>query len=152
MVEQKLAQMGLALPVPPKPVAAYVPGIRVGNLIYTSGQIPFVNGELPFKGRLGESLSVAEGYEAARVCALNCLGVVKALAGDLDKVRQIVRVTGYVSSADNFTDQPKVVNGASELLQVLFGERGQHARTAVGVNTLPLNAACEVELIVLVAD
>ncbi len=149
-IEAKLKEMGLELPVAPKPVAAYVPAVRVGDFVYTSGQIPFVNGELKFKGKVGKDVSEAEAYEAAKVCVLNCLSVIKAQIGSLDNVEQVVKVVGFVNSAAGFSMQPKVINGASELLGVLFGEKGQHARSAVGVNELPLDAACEVELIVKV--
>lgn len=146
--EKKLQEMGLAVPEAPKPVAAYVPGVKVGEFIYTSGQIPLVKGELKYKGKIGETVSVEDGYEAAKVCALNCLGVIKNLIGDLDKIEQVVKVVGFVNSADGFNMQPKVINGASELLGAVFGEKGAHARSAVGVNELPLDSACEVELIV----
>ncbi len=147
-VEKKLQELGLKIPEAPKPVAAYVPGVITGDLIYTSGQIPLVKGELKYKGKVGKDLSPEQAYEAAQICALNCLAVVKGLAGNLDRVEQIVKVVGYVNSADDFTAQPQVVNGASELLGKIFGEKGAHARSAVGVNSLPLDATCEVELVV----
>src|SRR5690606_1166209 len=149
-LEQRLREMGLELPAVPAPVAAYIPGVRSGQLIFTSGQLPMVQGELRYKGRLGENLTVEEGYEAARICALNALAVVKELAGDLAAVERIVKVVGYVNSTDDFTHQPQVINGASELLGELLGEAGRHARAAVGVNTLPLGAAVELEMIVQV--
>ncbi len=149
-IEKKLKEMGLELPAAPKPVAAYVPAVKVGDYVYTSGQIPFVNGELVFKGKVGKDLDESQGYEAAKVCVLNCLSVIKAQIGSLDNIEQVVKVVGFVNSADGFTMQPKVINGASELLGALFGEKGQHARSAVGVNELPLSAACEVEMIVKV--
>ena len=149
-IEKKAQAMGLAIPEAPKPVAAYAPGVKSGDMIYTSGQLPIVNGELKYKGKVGAEVSEEAGYEAAQACALNCLGVVKGLIGDLDLIEQIVKVTGYVNSADGFTMQPKVINGASELLQELLGAKGIHARCALGVNELPLNAACEVEMIVRV--
>jgi len=147
-VEQKARELGLAIPEPPKPVAVYVPGIITGGFVYTSGQIPLVGGELKFKGKVGAEVSLEEGYEAAKLCALNCLGVIKELVGDLDRIEQVVKVTGFVNSAPDFTMQPKVVNGASELLGALFGDRGRHARSAVGAVSLPLDAACEVEMVV----
>lgn len=147
-IEAKLKTMGLELPAAPKPVAAYVPAVKVDNFVYTSGQIPFVNGELKFKGKVGKDLTEAEAYEAAKVCVLNCLSVIKAEIGELDRIERIVKVVGFVNSAAGFSMQPKVINGTSELLGELFGEKGQHARSAVGVNELPLDAACEVELIV----
>lgn len=149
-IEAKLKEMGLALPAAPKPVAAYVPAVKAGDYVYTSGQIPFVNGELVFKGKVGKEINESQGYEAAKVCALNCLSVIKAQVGSLDNIEQVVKVVGFVNSADGFNMQPKVINGASELLGALFGEKGQHARSAVGVNELPLGAACEVEMVVKV--
>ena len=147
-IEDKLRQMDLELPEPPAPVAAYVPAIRTGNLVYVSGQIPRVRGEVQFRGHLGSDLSVEDGRAAARLCALNALAAVKKEIGDLDRVSRIVKVTGFVSSAAGFTDQPKVVDGASVFLNELLGERGQHSRSAVGVNELPLGVAVELEMIV----
>lgn len=146
--EAKLKEMGLELPEAPKPVAAYVPAVKVGEYVYTSGQIPFVNGELKYKGKVGGGVSEAEAYEAAKICALNCLSVVKAQIGTLDNIEKIVKLTGFVSSAPGFNMQPKVVNGASELVGQIFGDAGQHARSAVGVNELPLDSTVEVEMIV----
>lgn len=148
MFEEKLKEMGLTLPQVAKPVAAYVPAVQVEKYVYTSGQIPFVDGELKYKGRVGGDLSDKEGYEAARVCALNCLSAIKSVAGSLDNIERIVKVTGFVNSAPGFSGQPGVINGASELLGQVFGEAGSHARAAVGVSELPLNAAVEVEMIV----
>lgn len=148
MIEKKLQEMGLELPVAPKPVAAYVPAVQSDNLVFTAGQIPFLNGELKYKGKLGKDLTVEEGYEAAKLCALNCLSVIKAVIGDLDRIEQIVKLNGFVNSVPEFSDQPKVINGASELVANLFGESGKHARAAVGSINLPMNAACEVEMIV----
>ena len=146
--EERLASAGVVIPDVPLPLAAYVPGLVSGNLAYTSGQLPMADGQLVFKGRLGENASVEDGYAAARQCACNCLGVVKALIGDLDRVKRVIKVVGFVNSAADFEAQPKVINGASELLQLAFGEAGTHARSAVGVAALPLGAMCEVELIV----
>lgn len=147
-VEEKLVSVGVVVPDVPLPLAAYVPGLISGNMVYTSGQLPMVNGQLAFKGRLGENVSVEDGYAAAKQCACNCLGVVKALIGDLDRVKRVVKVVGFVNSTADFEAQPKVINGASELLQAAFGEAGAHARSAVGVAALPLGAMCEVEIIV----
>lgn len=150
-VEEKIKEMGLSLPAAPKPVAAYVPAVATGDgYVYTSGQIPFVNGELVFRGKVGRELDEAQGYVAAQICALNCLSVIKAAVGSLDRIERVVKVTGFVASAPGFNAQPKVVNGASELLGKLFGAAGEHARSAVGVSELPLDAACEVEMIVKV--
>lgn len=150
--ETRVKELGIEIPEPPKPVAAYIPGVVADNYIYTSRQIPLVKGELSYKGKLGAELSLEEGYEAARICAVNCLGVIKSLAGSLDKIERIVKVTGFVSSAPGFIDQPKVINGASELLAAIFGEEGRHARSAVGVAELPLGAAVEVEMVVKVSQ
>ncbi|MZP30158.1 RidA family protein [Heliobacterium undosum] len=149
-VEAKLQELGLTLPEAPKPVAAYVPSVKAGDFIYTSGQIPFVNGELKYKGKVGKDLTAEKAYEAAKVCCLNCLGVIKGQVGDLNQVKKIVKVVGFVNSAPGFQGQPGVINGASELLGQVFGDKGQHARSAVGVNELPLDAAVEVEMIVQV--
>ena len=151
-VEDRLRQMALELPPPPTPVAAYLPAVRSGNLVFVSGQIPREKGELKYRGHVGSSLSLEDGRAAARICALNALAAVKQEIGDLDRVQRIVKVTGYVASAAGFTDQPKVVDGASVLLNELLGEKGQHARAAVGVNELPLGAVVELEMIVEVAS
>lgn len=147
-VEDKLHEMGLELPVAPSPVAAYVPCVRTGNLVFVSGQVPRLKGELAYRGHIGESLTVGDGMAAARICALNALSVVKNEIGSLDRIRRIVKVTGFVSSAPGFQQQPKVVDGASVFLGELLGERGKHARAAVGVNELPLGVAVELEMIV----
>jgi len=149
-VEKKALALGLTIPEAPKPVAAYVPGVKSGDLIYTSGQLPIVAGELKYKGTVGDDVSEEAGYEAAKTCALNCLGVIKGIIGDLDMIEQVVKVTGFVNSAPGFAMQPKIINGASDTLVALFGEKGLHARSAVGVKGLPLNSACEVEMIVRV--
>lgn len=151
-VEKKLQELGLTVPEAPAPVAAYVPGVKVGGYVYTSGQIPLVNGQMAYQGKVGDTKTLEDGYAAAQVCVLNCLGVVKSLIGDLDKIEQVVKVVGFVNSAAGFNMQPKVINGASELLGQILGDQGKHARSAVGVNELPLDATCEVELIVKVRD
>lgn len=148
MYEAKLSELGIRLPQVPKPVAAYVPAVLVEKFIFTSGQIPFVDGELIYKGKVGGELSESQGYEAAKICVINCLSAIKELAGGLDNIERIVKVTGFVNSAPGFVGQPKVINGASELLGEIFGEAGRHARAAVGVSELPLDAAVEVEMIV----
>ncbi len=147
-IEQRIEEMGLTLPEVPAPLAAYVPGQKTGRFIFTAGQLPLQGGELKYKGKLGQDYSVEEGYEAAKICLLNCLGVIKKIAGDLDKVKQVVKINGFVNSDPNFTDQPKVLNGASELCVELFGKNGEHARAAVGSVSLPMGAAVEVEMIV----
>lgn len=149
-IEEKIKSLGLEIPDAPKPVAAYVPAVKVDNFVYTSGQLPFANGELKYKGKVGKDVKEEDAYQAARVCILNCLSVIKGVVGDLDKVEQVIKVNGFVASAPGFEGQPKVINGASELLGEIFGEKGQHARVAVGVNELPMNATCEIEMIVKV--
>ena len=146
--EARIKELNLSIPAPPKPVAAYVPTVTTGNHIYTSGQVPLVEGKLLYKGKLGEDISVNDGYQAARICALNCLGALKEALGSLDKIQRVVKVTGFVNSPGSFSDQPKVINGASDLLVDIFGDRGRHARSAVGVSSLPLGAAVEVEMMV----
>lgn len=148
--ELKLKELGIELPQAPKPVAAYVPAVQAGGFVYTSGQITMVQGELKYKGKLGKDLAVEEGYQAARICALNALSAIRDVVGSLDNIEQIVKVVGFVNSAEGFTEQPKVINGASDLLKEIFGAAGQHARSAVGVNELPLDTAVEVEMIVKV--
>ena len=147
-IEDKLRQMGLELPEPPKPVASYVPCVRTGNLVFVSGQIAREKGVLRFSGHVGGNLTLEEGKQAARLCALNALSAVKQEVGSLERIRRIVKLTGFVACAAGFLDQPKVVDGASVLLIELFGEKGQHARAAVGVSELPLGSAVEVEMIV----
>lgn len=144
-VAQRLADLGLVLPEVPAPVAAYVPALRAGSLIYTSGQLPFVNGELMHAGLVGAEVSANDAVACARQCALNALAAVATQAG-LDGVRA-VKVVGFVASAPGFTAQPQVINGASELIGDVLGEHGVHARSAVGVAALPLNAPVEVEVI-----
>ncbi|MBE3588743.1 MAG: RidA family protein [Thermoanaerobacteraceae bacterium] len=152
MFEARLKELGIELPAVPRPVASYVPAVKTGRFVFTSGQIPFVNGELRYKGKVGGGLSEEDGYQAARVCVLNCLSAIKQVAGSLDNIERIVKVTGFVNSAPGFNRQPFVINGASDLLGEIFGEAGYHARSAVGVNELPLDAAVEVELIVKLKD
>ena len=145
---QKLKELGLTLPEVAKPVAAYIPAVRTDSIVYSSGQLPMAAGTLKYKGRMGDNISLEEADEAARMCAMNALAAVCAEAGGIDAIERIVRVTGYVNSTPEFTEQPKVVNGASELMLAIFGDAGRHARSAVGVSSLPLGAPVEVELIV----
>jgi enamine deaminase RidA (YjgF/YER057c/UK114 family) len=149
--EQRLAELGLPLPEVAAPVAAYVPALRSGNYVYTSGQLPMVDGSIVATGKVGAGIDAEQAKELARTCALNALAAVKAEIGDLANVRQVVKVVGFVASAPDFTGQPGVVNGASELLGEVFGDGGRHARSAVGVAVLPLDAPVEVELVVEVA-
>ena len=132
----------------PKPLAAYVAALKVDKLVFTAGQIPSVKGELKYKGKLGKDIMIDEGRKAAEVCALNCLAAVKGVINNLDSIEQIVKLTVFVNSTENFTNQPQVANGASELLEKIFGGKGKHVRSAVGVNELPLDAAVEIEMIV----
>ena len=146
--QERLTDLGLTLPEAPKPVAAYVPSVRTGNLLYISGQLPFRDGQLIAIGPVPSAVSIEQAQEAARQCVLNALAVLaEAVGGDLDRVRRIVRLGVFVASDPTFTDQPKVANGASELLQDIFGDLGRHARAAVGSVALPLGASVEVEMI-----
>ncbi len=148
MIEEKIKELGFELPGTPKPVAAYIPAIRSKDLVYTAGQIPMVKGDLKYKGKVGTDIELEDAQKAAEICALNCLAAVKGIAGNLDKIERIIKLTVFVNSADGFTEQPKVANGASELVGKILGENGKHARSAVGVSELPLNAAVEIEMIV----
>jgi enamine deaminase RidA (YjgF/YER057c/UK114 family) len=149
-IEARLIELGFPLPEVAKPVAAYVPSVVTGNLCFTSGQLPFVNGALPAAGKVGSGeglVDPAVAKDLARLCALNALAALKLSIGDLDRVTRIVKVVGFVASVPEFTGQPGVINGASEFLGEVFGEAGIHARSAVGVPVLPLDSAVEVELI-----
>ena len=146
--EQRLAELGLTLPPVPAPVAAYIPSVRSGAYVFTSGQVPMVDGALQVTGKVGAEVSAEQAKELARTAVLNAIAAVHAEVGDLSRVRRIVKVVGYVASAPDFTGQPGVVNGASELLGEVFGDAGRHARSAVGVAVLPLDAPVEIELIV----
>ncbi|MFM9032680.1 MAG: RidA family protein [Mycobacterium sp.] len=147
---RRLAELGITLPAVAAPLAAYVPAVRTGNLVYTSGQLPMKGGKPTHFGKVGAEVSPEDGKAAARTCALNALAAIEALVG-VDSVARVVKVVGFVASAPDFTGQPGVVNGASELLGEVFGDAGAHARSAVGVAALPLDAPVEVELIVEVA-
>ena len=147
-IESKLKSLGLELPAIPKPLAAYIPAKQSGKLVFTAGQLPMLNGELILKGLLGKDVEIEEANNAARICTLNALAAIKGVIGDLDKIKQIVKVVGYVASLPTFTQQPAVINGASELLLEIFGDEGKHARSAVGMAVLPLNASVEIELTV----
>jgi len=149
--ERTLIELGLALPPPPKPVATYIPAVLAGDLLFLSGVLPLRDGKLVLEGKLGRELTVAQGYEAASIALLNALAIIRHELGSLDRVRQVVRMTGHVASADGFVQQPAVLNGASDLLVRIFGEAGKHARVALGAAELPLNAPVEIELIIQVA-
>jgi enamine deaminase RidA (YjgF/YER057c/UK114 family) len=148
VVASRLAELGLTLPEVVPPLAAYQPAVRSGNYVYTSGQLPMVKGELAAAGKVGAEVSPERAKELAAVCALNALAAVTSVAGDLDRIARVVKVVGFVASAPSFTGQPAVVNGASELLGEVLGEKGVHARSAVGVAVLPLDAPVEVEIVV----
>ena len=150
MIEEKIKELGYTLPESAKPLAAYIPAIKTGELVFTSGQVPVVGGELKYAGKIGADLSVEDGQKAAVVCALNGLSAIKGVVGDLNKIEQIIKLTVFVNSANGFTDQPKVANGASEFLGNVFGDAGIHTRSAVGVSELPINSAVEIEMIIKV--
>lgn len=148
----RIAELGLTLPDVAVPAGVYVPALRTGNYVYTSGQLPVVDGKLPTTGHIGSDVDLETGYDLARTAGLNALAAIAGVIGDLDKIVRVVKVTGFVNSADDFTQQPSVINGVSELYGEIFGDRGQHTRSAVGVNTLPLGTPVEVEVIVEVED
>ena len=150
--QDRLAALGLTLPDVVPPVAAYVPALRVGSLVYTSGQLPVAGGQLQATGKVGAEVGATEARALAQTSALNALAAAASVAGGLNAIKRIVKMTGFVASAPDFTAQPQVVNGASELLLEVFGEAGKHARSAVGVASLPLDAPVEIELIVEVGD
>ena len=150
-VEKKLRELGIAIAAPAAPVANYVPCVRTGNLLMVSGQICLDDGKLVAKGQLGAGVSIEDGQKAARACAVNVLAQVKAALGDLDKVARVVRLGGFVNSVPGFLDGPKVMNGASDLMVAAFGDKGRHARTTVGVASLPADAAVEVDALFEVA-
>ncbi|MFE7426431.1 RidA family protein [Streptomyces sp. NPDC014735] len=152
VVESKLAELGLTLPDVVPPLASYQPAVRSGVYVYTSGQLPMVDGKLAVTGKVGAEVTPDEAKELAKTCALNALAAVKSVAGDLDRIVRVVKVVGFVASASDFTGQPAVLNGASELLGAVLGEKGVHARSAVGVAVLPLDAPVEVEVQVELAE
>ncbi|GAA2382966.1 RidA family protein [Streptomyces glaucosporus] len=151
-VQARLEELGLTLPEVAAPLAAYVPAVRSGSYVQTSGQLPLVDGKLPVSGKVGAEVTAEEAKDLARTCALNALAAVKSVAGDLDRIARIVKVTGFVASAPDFTGQPGVINGASELFGEVFGDKGVHARSAVGVAVLPIDAPVELEVLVELAD
>ena len=147
-VEKRIRELGFELPAAPTPAGSYIPAKASGNLVFTAGQLPLVDGVLMETGKLGKDIEVERGYELAQRCALNALAAIKGVIGDLDRITDVVKVVGFVASTPDFTMQPKVINGASELLQQILGDKGVHARSAVGVPVLPLDSPVEVELIV----
>ena len=150
--EEKLKELGIELPVTPSPIGSYIPALRTGNLVFLSGILPLRQGKLIRQGKVGKDLSLDEAREEARTTAINALAALKAHLGNLDKVKRCVKIAGYVASSPDFTEQPKVLNAASDLLFEIFGERGRHARSSVGVNVLPLNSPVEIEFIFEVLD
>ncbi|WP_261304090.1 RidA family protein [Paenibacillus andongensis] len=151
-IEQRLQELGITLPSSPEPRFTYIPCNQTGNLIYLSGQDCRVNGELMYEGKVGREVTIEQGQEAARQTIINCLAVMKGYLGDLDRVVKIVKMLGFVNSAPGFSDQPYVINGASDLLVAVFGEQGKHARSAIGTSDLPFHTPVEIELIVEVRD
>lgn len=151
-IEKKLAKLGLELPQQPVPVGNYLPAARVGNLVFTSGQTARIDGERRYVGVVGQEVSQADAYLSARDATLNCLACVKQAVGSLDRVKRVVKVVGFVNAGRDFATQPAAINGASDLLEELFGEAGRHARSAVGVPVLPLGVAVEVDAIVAIRD
>lgn len=147
-VEETLQSLGIALPAPPAPAGSYVPVVVTGSLAFVAGQIPVEAGQVKFRGKVGKDLPVEAGQQAARLCTINALAQLKVALGSLDRVRRVVKVTGFVNCYPDFAEQPKVINGSSDLLVQAFGEKGKHARAAVGVSSLPLDSAVEVEFIV----
>ncbi len=153
MVEQKIKELlGYELPVAPKPLAAYVPAVKVGEFVFSSGQLPMNNGKLIAEGKVGYDVNEETAIECAKICALNCLSAVKTVFNDLDKIEQVVKLTVFVNSAVGFHSQPKIANGASEFVVQIFGDTGKHSRSAVGVSELPLNAPVEVEMVVKIKE
>jgi len=148
MIEEKLKELGIIISDAPKPLASYIPVTKVGNLIFTAGQIPIQDGNLKFKGKIGGKVTLQGGIKAAELCTVNCLSVIKSQIGNLDNIKKIIKVTVFVNSEEGFVDQPKVANGASDLLVKVFGETGKHVRSAVGVNELPIDSSVEIEMIV----
>ncbi len=148
MIEEKLKSLNITLPSPPKPAGAYVPVIKSAHTVYVSGQIPIKDGKLAFKGKVPNDQSLEQAQEAAKLCALNALAQLKYELGSLDKISKILRVSGFVNSVPDFTEQPKIINSASDLLFEIFGEKGKHSRIAVGVASLPLGATVEIDMIV----
>jgi len=148
LAEQRLKELGLDLPPVQAPVANYVRAVRTGNLVYLAGHLPVENGQIAYRGKLGHDMDVETGYRAARVVMLNCLASLKDAIGDLDRVKRVVKLLGMVNSAPDFTGQPQVMNGASDLLVAVFGDRGRHARSAVGMAGLPSGVSVEIEMIV----
>lgn len=148
MIEEKLRSLNIDLPIPPKPAGAYIPVVVTGNLAFVSGQIPMQDGKVVFTGKVPTEKSIEDAQKAAKLCAINILAQLKANLGSLDKVVKIVRISGFVNSAPDFAEQPKIINAASDLFFDIFGEKGRHSRIAVGVSSLPLNSTVEIDAVV----
>ncbi len=152
MYEAKIKALGLEIPEAPKPLAAYVPAVKINDLVFTAGQVPIKDGKLMYEGKVPTDITPEEAQKAAEICAINCLSAVKSVIGNLDKIEKIVKLTVFVASAEGFVSQPQVANGASELMVKIFGEAGKHARSAVGVGELPLNSPVEIEMIAKIKE
>lgn len=150
-IEDRLKDLGIALPEAPRPVGSYIPCVETGNLLFLSGILPLREGRLIRTGRVGETLSIQEAQEDARQVVINCLSIIRSYLGSLDKIKRCIKINGYVASSNDFIEQPKVLNGASDLLCQIFGEAGRHARSAIGVAVLPLNAPVEIDFIFEIA-
>lgn len=148
MIEDKLKQLSITLPIPPKPAGSYIPVVISGNLAFVSGQIPMQDGKVLYTGKVPSERSIEEAQSAAKMCAINLLAQLKSNLGSLDKITKIVRVSGFVNCTPEFSEQPKIINAASDLLFEIFGEKGKHSRIAVGVSSLPLNSTVEIDMIV----
>lgn len=151
-IQSKLDELGITLPPPPAAVAAYQPWSRVNDLVMTSGQLPWLDGQIAYAGKLGDEINEEQGYQAARLCALNAIAQIKDAIGDLEKLKQFVRIEGYIHAAPGFRGHPQVLNGASDIISEIFAQRGQHARLALGINEMPLNAAVQLTVTAQVAD
>jgi len=147
MIEERLGALNISLPNPPKSAGSYIPVVRTGNLVFVSGQIPIKGGKVQFEGKVLANITIEQAQDAAKMCVLNALAQLKAELGTLDKISRIIKVSGFVNSSHDFTEQPKVINAASDFLFEIFGERGKHSRIAIGVASLPLNSAVEIDLI-----
>ena len=147
MIEERLDELGITLPVPPKPAGSYIPVVKTGKLLFVSGQIPMKEGKVVFQGKVPANISIEDAQKAAKLCIINALAQLKTEIDTLDKISRIVKVSGFVNSSQDFVEQPKIINAASDLLFEIFGDKGKHSRIAVGVTSLPLNSTVEIDLI-----
>ena len=152
MIEEKLKDVGITLPIPPNPAGSYIPVVTTGNLAFISGQIPIKDGNIKFMGKVPDEQSIETAQDAAKLCIVNALAQLNAYFGTLEKITKIVRISGFVNSSANFTEQPKIINAASDLLFKIFGETGKHSRIAVGVSSLPLNSTVEIDMVVEISN